>query len=72
MFYFLIKETRYYKINLQKTLFDSYEVERIYGNQNYKNPTGKKINIFENKIEAIKFIERLVRIKTKQKKYCIV
>ena len=37
----LIKNTRYYKIDLSSTLFDEYLVERVYGNNTYKAPTGK-------------------------------
>ena len=38
----LIKNTRYYKIDLSSTLFDEYLVERVYGNNTYKAPTGKR------------------------------
>lgn len=69
MIYFLEKQSRYYKIYLQKTLFNEYEVERIYGNKNYKSHTGSKCNVFKNESEAIKFIEKIKNTKVNNKKY---
>ncbi len=67
----LIKNTRYYKIDLSATLFNEYLVERVYGNTSYKAPTGKRSNYFGSMIEAKKFIVKL--IKSKQKKgYTII
>lgn len=56
---FLYKNTRYYKIYLSKTLFNDFEIERIYGNVTYKAPTGIKINSFDDENRAIDFIKKL-------------
>lgn len=62
----LIKNTRYYKIDLSSTLFDEYLVERVYGNNTYKTPTGKRSNYFGSLLEAKEFIFKLIKSKIKK------
>ena len=62
----LIKNTRYYKIDLSSTLVNEYLVERVYGNSTYKAPTGKRSNYFGSLLEAKEFIFRLIKSKTKK------
>lgn len=58
--------TRYYELTIQKTLFDGFLVERIYGNIAYKSHTGLKINYFENEKEAKHFFNTILRKKQKK------
>lgn len=62
----LQKHTRYYKIFICKTLFQNYEVERIYGNINYKSCTGNRRNFFDNLENAQDFINKTLREKIKR------
>ena len=62
----LIKNTRYYKIDLSSTLFDEYLVARVYGNNTYKAPTGKRSNYFGSLLEAKEFILKLIKSKIKK------
>ena len=62
----LIKNTRYYKIDLSSTLFDEYLVERVYGNNTYKAPTGKCSNYFGSLLEAKEFILKLIKSNIKK------
>ena len=62
----LIKNTRYYKIDLSSTLFDVYPVDRVYGNNTYKAPTGKRSNYFGSLLEAKEFIFKLIKSKIKK------
>jgi len=60
------KHIRYYFIELQKTLFGDYIVERIYGNLLNRAPTGKRINYFNTKEEAEKFFNKTINKKQKK------
>ena len=51
----LIKNTRYYKIDLSSTLFDEY-----------KAPTGNRSNYFGSLLEAKEFIFKLIKSKIKK------
>ena len=62
----LIKNTRYYKIDLSSTHCDEYLVERVYGNNTYKAPTGKRSNYFGSLLEAKEFIFKLIKSKIKK------
>ena len=62
----LIKNTRYYKIDLSSTLFDEYLVETVYGNNTYKAPTGKRSNYFGSLLDAKEFIFKLIKSKIKK------
>ena len=67
----LYKNTRYYFIELGLTLFDEIEIRRIFGNINYKNHTGTKIQIYQNKDLAKKDFAKLLNSKLKKGyKFC--
>ena len=58
--------TRYYELDLQKTLFEDFLVERRYGNIRYKSHTGLKMNYFQSEVEAKSFFERILRAKQRK------
>ena len=55
--------TRYYKIVLSKTLFGEYGVERVYGAERNKKPTGHKENFFETIETAMRCFEDILKTK---------
>lgn len=65
----LIKKTRYYLMSLEKTLFDEWEVIRLYGNINYKSHTGIRKNYFDSFDNAYQLISKKTQEKIK-KGYC--
>ena len=62
----LFKNTRYYLIELSKTLFGEFEVRRIYGNINYKSKTGERVKYFNSMQLAIDEFELIKRKKIKR------
>ena len=62
----LFKNTRYYLIELSKTLFGEFEVRRIYGNINYKSKTGERVKYFADKALALKDFELFKRQKIRR------
>ena len=57
---------RYYRLNVDRTLFDTYCVERKYGNVRYKSPTGTRINHFELLEQALGFFDKMLRQKLRR------
>ncbi|MDA3053190.1 WGR domain-containing protein [Campylobacter sp. JMF_01 NE2] len=62
----LFKNTRYYLIELSKTLFGEFELRRIYGNVNYKSKTGERVAYFSDKNLAIKAYDLILKQKIKR------
>lgn len=54
---------RYYKIVLSKTLFGDYGVERVYGGERNKKPTGRKLNFFETVEAAMRCFDDILKTK---------
>ena len=57
---------RYYNLNIGINLFEEYYVENIYGNVNYKAPTGIIKNIFLDKREAFNYVKNTILKKLKK------
>lgn len=57
---------RYYKLDMEKTLFDDYCVERKYGNIKFKSHTGLRVNYFEKMEQATQFFDRILRNKKRK------
>lgn len=57
---------RYYKLDIEKTLFNDYCVERKYGNIKFKSHTGVRINYFKDKEQAIRFFDIILRSKNRK------
>ncbi|HFP7627381.1 WGR domain-containing protein [Campylobacter jejuni] len=57
---------RYYEIEISKNLFGDYFIERTYGSIKYKSFTGKRVNYFSSKDEALLFFEKIVKLKEKR------
>lgn len=57
---------RYYKLDMEKTLFDSYCVERKYGNIKFKSHTGVRVNYFEKMEQAIQFFDIILKNKKRK------
>lgn len=62
----LYKNTRYYFIEKTINLFGEIEVSCIYGNVNYKAPTGYRIHLFNSNDLADIFFHRLLDSKFKK------
>ena len=60
------KNTRYYLVKLYKNLFGEFVLERVYGNIAFKRHTGKIIEFFKNRDNAVEKMKKI--IKDKQKK----
>lgn len=58
--------TRYYQMNMEQTLFNTFSVERKYGNINFKSHTGLKINYFNKKNQAQLFFDKMLKNKIKK------
>ena len=58
--------TRYYKVELYKTIFGEFVVEGVYGNIRYKSPTGKKRMYFYTLKEAKEFFLNKIKSKIKR------
>ena len=58
--------TRYYKLDMERTLFDSYCVERKYGNIRFKSHTGQRVNYFDELAQAIRFFDKILRSKQRK------
>ncbi len=63
------KNTRYYNIILEKSLFNEYIIEVNYGNVNYKSPTRILYKYFDCKKIALQYAKSLLNTKLK-KGYC--
>lgn len=60
------KHLRYYIVELYRSLFGEYVVERRYGNAANVAPTGVKRDIFKNYLAAKRFFFTIVRKKRKR------
>ena len=70
-FVFLVRHTekntvRYYKLGLYPTLFNNFEIEIEYGNIQYKAPTGRKREFFDNYNDAYKRYNNILKQKRKK------
>lgn len=59
---------RCYIIDIYASLFGGYNVERIYGNINFKTHTGKRINHFSSYEDSKNFLNE-IKIKKENKGY---
>lgn len=57
---------RFYKINIYKSLFNEYVVERVYGSLQNTKPTGIRKDIFSNKNTALKLVKNITETKIKK------
>ena len=62
----LFKNTRYYFIELSRTLFGEFEIRRIYGNINYKSKTGERVKYFTEHAMALKEFELIQKQKIRR------
>ncbi|NDJ27671.1 polymerase [Campylobacter sp. MIT 12-8780] len=58
--------TRYYQMSMEQTLFNTFLVERKYGNVNYKSHTGLKIDYFDELEQAQAFYDKMLKNKAKK------
>ncbi len=56
---------RFYKISIQKSLFNTYVLERIYGSTSYSKPVGIVNKEFDDyisaRLEYIKIVKKKIR-----------
>jgi len=57
---------RYYKLELFSTLFGEFVVERVYGNAQFKAPTGVKKEFFDSFDDAVAMFENLLKQKERR------
>ena len=57
---------RYYKLDVEQTLFGGYCVERKYGNVKFKSHTGLKKNYFDETNQALGFFDKILQNKQKK------
>lgn len=56
---------RFYKISIQKSLFNTYILERIYGSTSYSKPVGVVSKEYDDyisaRLEYVKIVKRKIR-----------